>query len=201
MAGQGLPIFYLYNIFEFLFKGPGVKGVFIFVALFFSFQFCFAQKQLVLLKRENVVLRLYPGDEIILKLKNSKRVLTSYVNNIADTAVVIHLDTIPFHKIDRIYFRQSKFYNVIGGVLVIGGAGLFLIDQFNSIVVQGEKPRIDGWVTDISVPSIAVGLPLMLIKKKSQRIGYKYRLLMVQKGSPFFRPDARGFDSPYIPNN
>jgi hypothetical protein len=153
------------------------------------------------LKRQDVVFRLYPGDEIVFRLKNNKRVRTSYVNNISDTAVVIHLDTIPFHKIDRLYFAQTKFYNTVGGVLVIGGAGLFLIDQFNSIVVNGEKPRLDGWVSNISVPAIVVGVPLMVIKKKSQRIGYKYRMMMVQKGSPFYQPDPRGFDSPYIPDN
>jgi hypothetical protein len=178
-----------------------LKQVLILLVLISSCHVLFAQKQLVLLKRQDVVLRLYPGDEIILKLKNSKTVRTSYVNNIFEDAVVIHLDTIPFHKIDKIYFRQTKFYNTIGGILVVGGVGLFLIDQFNSIVVRGEDPRIDSWVTKVSVPAVVVGLPLMLLKKQSQRINHKYRLMMVQKGSSFYRPDSRGFDSEYIPNH
>src|SRR5688572_24844063 len=53
---------------------------------------CFAgavhsQKQLILLKRENVLLRLYPGDEFIYRLNGSKTVRTTYVNNLSDTAV------------------------------------------------------------------------------------------------------------------
>ncbi|MBL7859317.1 MAG: hypothetical protein JNM57_16610 [Cyclobacteriaceae bacterium] len=160
-------------------------------------QGAFAQKQLVLLKREKVVLRLYPGDEITFKLKTSNTKVTSYVNNLYDTAVVTHRDTIPFHKIDRIYFKQTKFYNVVGGLLVVGGAGLFLIDQFNQIVVQGESPSLDDNVTTLSLSAVAVGLPMMLIKKKSQRLGYKYRLLTAKKGSLFYQPELTNYMTPF----
>ena len=198
MADLGLPIFLSLRDNS---KDFDLKQVLILLVLIFSCHVCLPQKQLVLLKRQDVKLRLYPGDEIVLKLKNSRTVRTSYVNNIFEDAVVIHLDTIPFHKIDKIYFRQTKFYNTIGGILVVGGVGLFLIDQFNSIVVQGEEPRIDSWVTSVSVPAVAIGLPLMLITKKSQRVGRKYRLMMVQKGSSFYQPDPKGINSPYIPDN
>jgi hypothetical protein len=174
--------------------------LFLFVGIF-SFSGAAAQKQLLVLKREKVVLRLYPGDEIVFRLKNGKRKRTSYVNNIFDTAFMAHNDTIPFRKIDRIYFPQTKLYNVIGGALVVGGAGFFLIDQFNEVVVQGNKANLDNRVSTISLSSIAAGLPLMLIRKKSQRIRLKYRLLMVKEGSIFYKPDSRGFESPYIPGN
>lgn len=151
----------------------------------------FGQKQLVLLKRENVLLRLYPGDEFIYRLKGSKSIRTTYVNNLSDTSVVTRRETIPFHKIDRLYFRQLRVYNTIGAALVIFGGGLFLIDQANVVLVNGQSPNLDDHVTRLSLSSLAVGLPLMLIKKKSQKVRYPTRLMMVEKGSAFYRPDTR----------
>jgi hypothetical protein len=150
-----------------------------------------SQKQLVLLKREDVLLRLFPGDEFIYKLKGSNAVRNTYVNNLADTAVVTHRDTVPFHRIESIYFEQRKLYNTVGKGLVVFGVGLFLIDQFNMVIVHGQSPSLDSRVTTLSLTSLAVGLPLALVKKKSQKIKRPYRLLMVEEGSPFYQPDTR----------
>ncbi|HET9487032.1 MAG TPA: hypothetical protein VFO54_06345 [Chryseosolibacter sp.] len=157
----------------------------------------YCQKQLILLKKENVLLRLYPGDEFIYKEKGSRSVQTTYVNNLSDTAVVTHRDTVPFHAIERIYFRQRKFYNTLGAALVIFGTGLFLIDQINVVLVQGHSPNLDDGVSTVSLTSVAVGLPLALIKKKSQVVNYRHRLMMVDKGSAFYRPDTREYILPY----
>lgn len=150
-----------------------------------------AQKQLVVLKGESVLLRLFPGDEIIFRLEGSRLVRTSYINNLSDTALVAHRDTIPFHAIDRLYFHQRRFYNTIGSALVIFGTGLFLIDQINVVLVNGQSPNLDNRVTVLSLGSLAAGLPLMLLKKKSQRIRHPVRLRTVEKGSVFYRPDTR----------
>lgn len=161
---------------------------------------CEAQKQLILLNKERVLLRLNPGDEFIFKLKGSKTIRRSYVNNLSDTAVVAHHDIIPFHRIDRVYFPQTKFYNLVGGALVIGGAGLLIIDQVNQVIVQGNGFSLDDGVTDFSIAAVATGLPLMLIKKKSQKISYRFRLMTVEEGSVFYVPDPRGYQSPYMDN-
>jgi len=150
-----------------------------------------AQKQLVLLKKEDVVLRLYPGDEFIYSLKGDKTKRTTYVNNISDTAVVTHRDTVPFHRIGRIYFSQKRFYNKVGRALVIFGAGLFLIDQFNVVVVNGNSPDLDSRTTTLSLVSLSAGLPLLLLKSKSLRLRHGVRLMMADKSSPFYRPDTR----------
>jgi hypothetical protein len=150
-----------------------------------------AQKQLLLLKKEKVLLRLYPGDEFIFKLKGSKTIRKSYVNNLFDTAVVAHKDMIPYHRIDRVYFNRRNLLNVVGGLLVIGGVGYFIIDQVNVVLVHGEEADIDGQVATASAIMVAAGLPLILTKKKYARVGGKYRLLMVDKGSGFYMPDMR----------
>lgn len=160
----------------------------------------YGQKQLVVLKKEQVLLRLYPGDEIVFKLKGSHAVKRTYVNNISDTAVVTHRDTVPFHTIEKIYFHQPKFYNKIGTALVILGGGLFLIDQINVVLVNGQSPNLDDWVTRVTLTSLVIGIPAILIKKKSQKLNYRYRLMMVTKGSAFYQPDTRGYISPYLEN-
>jgi hypothetical protein len=152
----------------------------------FATSFVHAQKQLVLLEREEVILRLNPGDEFIISLKGDKRKLASYINNLFDTAVMVHKTIIPFHKIDKIYFKRSAFVNRFGKFLVVGGVAYFLIDQFNTVIVQGDEASLDEDVTAVSVGMVAVGLPMMLIKKKYRRVGGKYRLMVVEEGSPFY---------------
>ncbi len=144
-----------------------------------------------MLKREKVLLRLYPGDEIVFRVKGEKRARVSYVNNLSDTSVVTHRDTIPFHRFERLYFRQHRLYNTVGTALVIFGVGLFAIDQLNVVVVNGQTPELDDNVTWLSASSVAAGLPMMLLRKKSQKIRYPTRLRMVDQGSGFYRPDLR----------
>jgi hypothetical protein len=151
----------------------------------------YGQKQLVLLKKEKVILRLYPGDEIILRTKGSHTKMTSYVNNLSDTAVMLHQTIIPFYKIDRLYFKHSSFGNRFGAMMVVGGVTYFLVDQFNTIVVQGEEATWNKNVGNVSVAMVAIGLPLWLIKKKSQRIKPGYKLLTVEEGSPFYLPELQ----------
>lgn len=155
------------------------------------------QKQLVLLKGETVLLRLYPGDDFIYKEKGSKSVKTTYVNNISDTAVITHRDTVPFRTIERLYYKQHKFYNTVGAALVIFGAGLLLIDQVNLVLVQGHSPSLDDRVSTISLTSLAVGIPLVLVKKRSQKITFQNKLMMADEGSVFYRPDTREYILPY----
>jgi len=148
--------------------------------------FARGQKQLLLMKGERVKFRFEPGDEIVFKTKGNERIWTTYVNNLFDTVLVTHRDTIPLHQIERIYFQQSSFANRIGGALVVGGAALFLIDQLNYTVIQGNDPSVDAWVSQVSLGAIAVGLPMMIIKKRYQRINYKHRLRVVDKTSFFY---------------
>jgi len=155
----------------------------------FASREAYAQKQLVLLKGQKVILRLYPGDDLELKLKGSEDKIYSYVNNLFDTAVMAHQTIIPFSKIDRFYFVRPNFMNKVGKALIIGGVGYFVIDQLNTVIVQGNDVNFDENVTRTSIAMVAVGLPMMLIKKKSQKLGVKYRVLTVEKGSPFYLPE------------
>lgn len=163
---------------------------FIFFMLLFVAYGSVAQRQVVLLKGQRVLWRLKGGDDFVYKLKNDKKKYSSYVNNIFDYGILAHRDTVRFNDIDRLYFRTSRFYNRLGAKLVVAGGFLFLIDQVNVSLIQGQEPSLDAWVTKVSLGALAVGLPMVLIKKKSQRLSYRYRLLTVRKGSMFYEDDG-----------
>ena len=163
----------------------------LFALLVLNVRDVYGQKQLLLLKKQKVLIRYHPGDEIIFKTKGSNTKITSYVNNLFDTAVMAHKTIIPFHKIDRLYFKQSNFMNRIGTLLVIGGVGYFVIDQFNVVVVHGDKADINENVATTSAIMVAAGLPMMLIRKKSQRLKHGYKLLTVEPGSRFYVPELQ----------
>ncbi len=173
-----------------------MTNLFIKIGLILLFSTCItnpshAQKQLVLLKGEKVLLNLKPGDDISFRVKGQKEIRTTYINNLSDTALVTHKDTVAFRMIDRVYFKQSNLVNVVGTVLVIGGAGYFIIDQFNNVVVNKNDARFEESVTRASATMLAIGLPMMLIRKKSEKLGHGRRLMMVTEKSPFYRKEIK----------
>jgi hypothetical protein len=151
-----------------------------------------AQKQLIILKKEKVVYRFYGGDEIVFSLKEDKKdVIKSYVNNVLDTAFEAHDVIIPYHKIARIYINKRTFWRDTGPKLIVAGLGYFLIDLFNTTVIQDEEASLDKSVTITSSVLVGAGAAMMLIQKKYQTIGGRHKLMMVEKGSAFYRPDLR----------
>lgn len=149
---------------------------------------CEAQVQLVLLKRERVILRLNPGDEFVYRLKGSEEIRHTYIDNVYDTAVLTGKNVIvPIYQIDRVYFQRTRFYNKVGWRFIGAGVMLFLADQVNSSVLQNEDFRIDKGITTVSFVFVGTGLPMALIKKKSQRIRHKYRLIRAGQRSVFYR--------------
>jgi hypothetical protein len=153
--------------------------------LLFSFS-AVAQKQLILLKKGKPMHRFNAGDDIYIKIKGNPDRIHSYVNNILDDALVLHHDTIPFHTIERTYLEEGSLLNLFGGMLVTAGTGYFLIDQVNELT-KGNDLSINKGVAIGSATCVVVGLPMMLTRKKSQKLSYKYRLLTVKAGDPLYR--------------
>ncbi|HLT79760.1 MAG TPA: hypothetical protein VKZ86_01950 [Cyclobacteriaceae bacterium] len=159
-----------------------------------------AQNQLLLLKNQDVLLRLRAGDNFAFRVKGSKEVRRTYINALSDTAVVTQRDTVPFRIIDRVYFRSETFVHRLGLFLMIGGIGYFAVDQLNTVVVHGEDARLDRDVTTASLVMLAAGVPMRYIGRNSRKVRGRVRLLMATPESPFYRDTApRGYESPYIP--
>src|SRR5688572_28377554 len=133
------PIFFILGRY---FNVLRIRDAFVILTFLLTVHETLSQKQLVLLRKESVILRRYPGDEFIFKLKGSDARKTSYVNTLSDTAVVTHGDTIPFHRIESVYFKRDMFSNRLGRKLVAAGVVYMLFDQLNVVVVQGNEPRL-----------------------------------------------------------
>ena len=160
--------------------------VLISVCLLFISITSFSQRQLVLLKKGKIMHIFMPGDDIYLKIKGNPDRIHSYINNILDNAVVLHRDTIPFHTIERTYLEEGNIANLFGGLLVAAGSVYFIVDQMNELR-EGNGLNIDKGVAIGSGICLGVGIPMLLTKKKSQKISYKYRLMMVKIGDPMYR--------------
>ena len=151
---------------------------------------CVGQNQLVVIKNDDVMVRYIKGDDLVYKRKNGTK-HSGFIVSINDSTIITSNDTVATHQIERVYFKKGNLMNLMGGFLVVGGAGIFIIDQINTIIVQGEKPSMDDNVTQISLTALAIGLPMMLIKKRSHRVGFHLRLRIINEESPFYYGRAR----------
>jgi hypothetical protein len=165
----------------------------------------YGQHQLLVIKNDAVMIRYLEGDDFVYKRKSLKKPVHAYIISINDSTIITNMDTVATHQIERVYFRKGNFLNVVGGFLVTGGALIFLIDQVNVLVVQGADASIDKNVASISLLSIGLGLPMMLLRKNTHRVGFKKRLRIIDRNSPFYYEDSRfqpdRYNSHYIPRN
>ena len=160
--------------------------ILIFFALVFCSQDLLAQRQLLVLRYNEVVARFSPGQTFEYKQKGNKRKFSTYIRGFSDTEVYTHKDTVSVFEIGTIYFRQHAVHHTIGKALLIGGIGGFLVDQLNNVVFYGNKPSLDGEVNRISMTAVGAGLPLTQIKKDSQKMDYKFKPLIVTQDSHLY---------------
>lgn len=181
-----------------------MRGAYLVWTLLLVYNFATAQHQLVLIKNDEVQVRYREGDDISYKRKSGAK-LSGFIVEINDTTIITSNDTVATHQVEKLYFTKGNFMNVAGTFLVVAGAGILILDQFNTVVVDGESPSMDSNVAKISITSLAIGLPMMLIKKRSHRVGFKQRLRIINRESLFYYSTSRykpsGFKSPHIPRN
>jgi len=150
------------------------------------------QTQLVLLNKEKVLLRVGYGDDFTYKLKKSTRYTHGVMLGATEFAVITFNDTIPFTSIERVSLKghsQRHFPALISKFLITAGIAYFTIDQFNNVIVQGQKPDLEPTVWKPSLVLVASGYALTLVRKRSQRIRFPAKLIAVERGSPFYKSD------------
>lgn len=160
-----------------------------------------AQRQLVVLKHSEVVARFGEGQAFAFKYKGNPEKVSTYIRGLSDMEVFTHQDTVSMFEIDRIYFEQRAVRRTIGAALVMAGVGRFLIDQLNNFVVQGNAPSLDTEVNQFSISTVTTGLPLLLIKKRSQRMLYTYKAIIVTQDSHLYERSEEEYLSPYLYGN
>ncbi|MFC2126696.1 hypothetical protein ACFLU5_18070 [Bacteroidota bacterium] len=88
---------------------------------------------------------LYPGDEITFKMKNSDLEITDAITDLHDSLVLLTNSYIKPKEIDYVRIEHTKgFLSPSNGPkLIIAGVSLFIIDQFNHSILQGNDFRVD----------------------------------------------------------
>jgi hypothetical protein len=165
-------------------------SILLYFTLILASHLSYAQRQLVVLKYDEVVARFSVGQTFDFKYKGSSDKISTYIQNFSNTEVITHDDTVSLYEIDKIYFKQHAVYRTIGAALVMVGVGRFVIDQINNVAVHGNRPSLDSEVNQFSISTVTAGLPLFLIRKRSQRMLYKYKAIIVDR-------DSHLYENPY----
>ncbi len=164
------------------------------------------QRQLIVLKNEEVLARYQKGDVIHFARAQDKEILVQRILDLNDTLLMMNFDSVVYYRIKKLDIRgrkQTSYAQKLGGMMIFAGIVLPLAELLNTGVVQNDEPSVSSGVWAASATLLAAGSALVFIKKPYFKPGRKYRLMIVDNRSPFYKakPTAEGFVSPYIPKN
>lgn len=99
------------------------------------------------------------------------------------------VDSVSFSDIKKVHADgRSTFLSRLGRAMVIGGAGYFLIDQFNEGIITGNGFSLEKSVWRPAVALVLTGGVLSISGRKWYRTEYgPFRLLTAEPDSPFHR--------------
>ena len=146
-----------------------------------------AQKQLVLVKRESVVVRFTEGQYLRCKLKNKEK-KEGKILELTDTQIITTNDTLSIASIESLNVKGKRKVNVtrgVGGLLFIGGLGYFAIDQINSLIVKGADD-FDEKGAVISLSIAAAGAAILFIHSPYKKV-YGHTLKTIDYTSRFYK--------------
>ena len=121
------------------------------------------------------------GDEIILKLKNDPNEFKGIITEFYDSTLVIENVYVRLNDINYIKTVHTKgFLSPSNGPkLIIAGVGLFLIDQLNHTLIQGNDFRIPKEIAIASGALVAAGIFWTTLKYRKFRPGKNKRIRIV----------------------
>ncbi len=146
-----------------------------------------AQKQLVFMRRGEVVARYSQGEEIKCVLKNKKRT-KGFIVELEDFRMITSNDTINFLSISKIDTRKHNPVDVrkgVGGLLFLGGIVYLSIDQINAALGY-SKSGFDqsDWNAVIAT---GVGAAILFIRPKYKKLKPGTIIRAIDYKSPFYR--------------
>ena len=121
------------------------------------------------------------GDQITLKLKGEKRFMTDMITGFYSDGIEFRGIKVALNEIERVklVFSHGLYSPSNGKKMIIAGFGLFLIDQFNNSVVQGNEATISQPVTIASAALVAFGTLWMSLRHRNIKLGVKNRLMVI----------------------
>ena len=168
-----------------------MKAITIFiVGLFWVSTEGFSQKQLVLLKRGNVIARFAEGQYFRCVLKKNHRYTEGHIVELNDFSMITSSDTIKFQdilKIDIHKHRPFRWNSGVGGFLFLGGLIYIGIDQLNAAIgVHSSSLTSDQLYPPLIITG--VGAALIFIRPRYQHVNNGYFLHTIDYTSPFYQP-------------
>lgn len=162
------------------------------------------QRQLIVLKNEEVLARYQKGDVLHFARAQDKEIQIQRILDLNDTLLMMNMDSVAYYRIKKLDIRgrkQATYAQKLGAVMLVAGVALPLAELFNTGVIQDEGASISSGVAVTSAALVGVGAALVFIKKPYFKPGRKYRMIIVDNRSPFYKtkPVAEGYLSPYIP--
>jgi hypothetical protein len=101
----------------------------------------------------------YPGDEITYKMKNSDLQITDVITDLHDSLILFSNSYVKPGEIDYVKLEHTEgFLSPSNGPkMIIAGVALFVIDQLNNSVLQGNEFRLDEDITKVSLILVVGG--------------------------------------------
>jgi hypothetical protein len=184
------------------------KNVIFFFVLIFSGIAAEAQRQLIVLKGEDVIARYQRGDIIHFARSREKEIQVQRILDMNDTLLMMNQDSVAYYRITKVDIRGRKkktYAQKFGRYMILAGVLLPAIELLNTGVFQDEDrdASVSSGVLITSGVLLGGGAILAFTQKPYFKPGRKNRLLIVEKGSPFYKekPLAEGYNSPFIPQN
>jgi hypothetical protein len=122
------------------------------------------------------------GDEIILKLKSDRNEFKGKIKELYDSIIVVDEIYFLIDDIEHVRTVHTKgFLSPSNGPkLIIAGVSLFLIDQLNHTVIQGNDFRIPKEITIASVALVGAGIFWTSLKYRKFKPGKNRRIRIVE---------------------
>ncbi len=145
-----------------------------------------AQKQLIFMRKGEIVARYTEGDNFQCVLKNKKQ-KGGYIVELEDFRMVTSNDTINFLSIAKIDSRRQRPINVrkgIGGFLFLGGIMYMGADQVNSALGYATP----GWDKADwgALIGAGVGAGILFIRPKYEKLRPGTIIRAIDHRSPFY---------------
>lgn len=153
---------------------------------FFFFLWCcplWAQPKLILLKKDNRVAAFEEGERIRFQKKGEHGFRRGFITGIHSNFFRIGEDTTYTYDIAQIDLRGKKttgFKTVaLGNTLIIAGVSVFLIDIFNTTVINDDTYRLNGGTLTVSLALVGSGTLLRVFNNNFFKPGRKKKIATI----------------------
>lgn len=131
-------------------------------------------------KKHRIVYQI--GDEIILKLKSDPSEFRGTLFDLYDSIIVIEDIYLRIDEIDYVKTVHTKgFLSPSNGPkLIVAGVSLFLIDQLNHTVIQGNEFEVPREIAIASATMVGAGIIWTTFKYRKFRPGKNRRIRIIE---------------------